>query len=169
MWGKPDRIIAETLLAEGFTTTRAKTPRTSAEKRAAGALQIETMRRNVWNDREWWRVFWKKRAAEPVTNEDASVQREEHIASLESDLEEIHDLIDEAGTKPTAKAMLIGEKRQTRALLAKARGVDELAPRDSDPDGAKPAVIGLVFGTKNISPEMRAKLREQGVEVDEEA
>jgi hypothetical protein len=164
LWGKPDKAIAQILLEEGHRPESGTKPRTKAAKDAAAARALDSMRRNVWNDREWWRAKARKRATAPVTNEDVEVQRFEHIASLESDLEEIHELIDEAD-KPTAKAILMGEKRQTRALLAKARGIDELAPRESEGNEKQPPVVGVVLGTENISPEMKEELRQQGYKI----
>jgi hypothetical protein len=167
LWGKPDRIIAEILLEEGFTAGAERVPRTKAKRDEAEARKLNSMRRNVWNDREWWRVQWKKRATLP-TSSDISVAREEHIASLESDLEDIFTMLEDEATKTTAKAMLIGERRMTRALLAKTRGVDELgAP---DPDGEKPPapVVGMLLGTASVTPELRKRLREQGVVIEDE-
>jgi hypothetical protein len=167
LWGKPDRIIAETLLDEGFTSGTGRTPRTKAKRDEWEARRVDSMRRNVWNDREWWRAQWKKRASLP-TSSDLAVAREEHIASLESDLEDIFTMLEDGETKTTAKAMLIGERRMTRALLAKTRGVDELAA--PDPEGDKPPapVVGMLIGTASVTPELRQRLREQGVVIEDE-
>lgn len=165
LWGKSDPSIAQILLEEGFTVDReAAAPKGRAARAAWDADTVQAMRRRVCSDREWWRKRWKKKAALPTKPTDFIIAREEHIASLESDLEDIQELIEDTATKTTARAMLIGERRQTRLLLAKTRGVDELAPPDSDPDNAAaPPVVGLILGTDSISPEMRERLRAQGV------
>lgn len=167
LWGKPDKAIAQILIEEGFKVSCGRAPKTKPAREEWEATRLDRMRRNVCNDREAWEKVWRQRTT--VSGEEYSVAREAHIASLESDLEEIHELLDEAGTKPTAKAMLIGEKRQTRALLAKARGVEELAAPDPDAEN-KPKVlaVGLVLGTRSISPDTRQQLREQGVDIGDE-
>lgn len=154
------------LLEEGFKVERGRAPKNKAKRQAWEEQTIEAMRRKVWNDREWWRKHWKRRAAGArPTAADLHVAREEHIASLESDLEDIHGLIEDGGTKATARAMLIGERRQTRALLAKTRGVDELLPPDPDSDKPQTAVVGMILGLGSVTPEMRTLLRGQGVAI----
>jgi hypothetical protein len=164
LWGKPNAVIAEILLEEGFKVDGDRRPRSKAAREEWETKRLDAMRRKVWNDRDWWRQRWLKRS-EPKTVDDLYVARQEHVASLETDLEEIHEMIDDGKIKSTAKVMLIGERRQTRSLLAKARGVD--APTagtdgagDDDPESIQAKLFIL-----EVPSETAGELREQGVEV----
>lgn len=163
LWGRPDRMVAEILIEDGFRVCDAPMPRGADARRT----YLESMRRRVSDDREWWREHWRTRAETP-TRKDFTVARQEHIASLESDLEDIQAMIDDHATKATAKAMLIGERRQTRALLAKTRGVEELIADPDSESGAPPKVIGVVLGMENVSKETRDLLRAQGVPIPQD-
>lgn len=165
LFGRSARVIAETLLDEGFEVKCGRKPRTKADGEMWEKRRLAAMTRNVINDKTWWREEWKNKRQ--LTGEDPNVAREEHLAALMSDVEEINELLDSGGTKATAKAILVGERRQTRALLAKALGVEELAPRDPEADQKRPLVVGLVIGTKNVSADARARLREQGIDLPE--
>lgn len=162
MFGKKRSLIAKVLLEEGFEIDSGEQPVTKALLEAWQARRLASMCRNVDNDFEFWDKEWRKRSKIPRSGEDNASELEGYIASLRSDLDDIDDLIVDEKTKPTAKAILLGEKRQTRALIAKARGVDQAVERAAEPD-AKIPVLGLIIGTKNVSDEMRERLEKHGV------
>lgn len=159
LWGRPSRSIAKILLEEGFDVASEPKPRTKDAIAEWTAKRINAMRRNVDNDKEWWRQELRTRLKMPRSGEEQALLREEHILSLESDLEEIDDMLYGEGVKPTAKAILVGEKRQTRVALAKARGVETL-PEDEGGEGddlpVRPAVLVYVVDNDNSTPETRA-------------
>lgn len=167
MWGRKDRHIAQILIEEGFETDAGAVPLSPHLKDAWQVKSADQMRRNVSNDKAWWRDRWRREAGKPAAPEDVAVQREEYVAALESDLDELADLMVDVATKSTAKAILHGEKRQTRALIAKARGIDQAIERPAEPPTKVP-VIGVVIGTKNVSSDMKAILKKQGVKFDDE-
>jgi hypothetical protein len=158
LWGWKDSRIARLLLEEGFEVECGEPPISLGLLEQWEAKRQASMRRNVWNDREFWEEEWRKKGKVPRTIEDDAVARESYLASLESDLDDIHDLQTAAGTKPTAKAILQGEKRQTRALIAKARGVAELrADEGVDPDANTKRVAVLVYDLSNCSAEVKGR------------
>jgi hypothetical protein len=164
LFGRSNREIAETLLDEGFEIASAeRRPRTTKAVAEWDAKRVAAMTRNVINDKEWFREQWK--AKRELSTDDPLVAREEHIAALSSDLDQINDFIGETATKPTAKSIAFGERRQTRALLAKARGVEEIAPRDPDADKPRPVIVGLRIGTTSLTAEELRELKERGVEI----
>lgn len=160
LWTKSDRKIAEILIEEGFAGV---IPRTAAGK----VKQLDSTRRRVWDDRLAFRKAWreKKRA----TNEDLCETRGEYLASLDSFAADAVEILENQAVKGTPRVQALSELRQLEQAKAKANGVAELAPATAVPDpGAKPIVIGVVFGTRNVSPETREELRQQGIELDDE-
>lgn len=159
LWGRPSRALAKILLEEGFEVACSAKPRTKPAIEKWETKRIDAMRRNVDNDREWWREELRKRLKTPRTLEEHSLLREEHVLSLESDLEEIDEMLYGDGAKATARAILIGEKRQTRVALAKARGVETLPEAegaDGDDGPVRPAVLVYVVDNENSTAETRA-------------
>ncbi len=140
-------------------------PASPANQESWAANRIESMRRNISNDRAWWREFWRERSKAPRSPNDISVEREEYVAALESDLGDIDEAMTGTLLKPTAKAILQGEVRQTRALIAKARGIDQVAEVPQN-EPLKVPVVGLLVSAKNVSEEVKEQLRIQGVHLE---
>lgn len=158
LWGWKDSKIARLLLEEGFEVDSGESPISQGLRDEWEAKRLSSMTRNVWNDREALREEWRKKAKAPRTIEDDAVARESYLAALESDLDDINDLQSHTGTKPTAKAILQGEKRQTRALIAKARGVAELpADEGTDPEAGLKRVAVLVYDLSSCSDEVKGR------------
>ncbi len=158
MWGKKLSLVAKALLEEGFEVECGDQPVTKPAKEAWEAKRVATMCRNVSNDRAWWEAEWRAKAKVPRTVEDDALARESYVAALESDLEDIDGLQQETGTKSTAKAILQGEKRQTRALIAKARGVDTMPEVEPfDPEIAAKRATIVVYDLSNCSDEVKER------------
>lgn len=165
LWGKKSAVIAKQLLEEGFAVDCGDRPITQPLVDAWEARRAEAMRRNVDNDREWWREQWRERSKVPKSAEqaagDAAVDREEYLASLATDLDDIDDLITSEKTKATSRAMLVGEKRQTRTAIAKAKGVDAAPTTGDEGAGAMDRpFFGVIFDGSDLPPEAQAKIDE---------
>ena len=147
LWGKKDPHVARILLEEGFEVDCGEAPLTAANRLAWEIRRISSMRRNVWNDREYWRERFREKAKAPKSGTDLAVEREEYVLSLRTDLDDIDDILVHKGTKSTAKGILIGEKRQTRQAIAKAQGIDQASEIDlragETPQRAKVLILDL--------------------------
>jgi hypothetical protein len=160
LWIKPDRQIAEILIDEGYAGA---VPRTEERQQR----QLATTQRNVWNDRAFWRKTWRE--AKRITTADANETRGEHLAVLDSYRDEGIAKLGDKKLKGTPFAQTLQALARIEELRAKATGVDELQPIDPEADKPKVPVVGLVLGTNQISPEMRAQLRDQGIEIGDAA
>lgn len=159
LWIKSDHAIAEILIEEGFGGTVRRT--VEGKKK-----QIETMRRSVWNDRAALRKQW--RTMKRATLEDAHESRGEHLAVLDA-LQDIGvEMLSDAKLKGTPKAQALQAVTRIVEAKGKALGVGETAPADETDPTDRPSVVGLVLGTKNLSPGMRAELRDQGYVLDDD-
>lgn len=160
LWLKSDAQIAEILLEEGFG---GPIKRTTDGRRK----QIDTMRRNVWNDREALKKEW--RAAKRATSEDAHESRGQHLAVLDSLQDMGVEMLSDPKLKGTPRAQALQALTRIVEAKGKALGVGEVAPADPESeDDATPGVVGLILSTKNLSPEMRDELRAQGYVIDDE-
>ena len=156
LWGKSDRKIAEKLLEEGF---HGPVSRNREEK----IRQIASLRRTVWNDREFWREKWRTEAKAEKSKD--PVSRQEYLAGLETVQDELEDVISDGATKSTPRVQALSEMRQIKQAIGKALGVDAAPPAVGGEDAVKPIVVGLLIGTENVSEEARGKLKEQGIDI----
>lgn len=144
LWGKPTRLIARILLEEGFDVDAGPQPATKPKQEEWQRHRVELMRRNVDNDRAWWEAKWRERAKTPKTSTDLEVELEANIAAINSDVDEISELLTDAKTKSSAKAILFQSKLRARELVLKARGLDkapEREPEDPNPDAKRPTLV----------------------------
>lgn len=160
LWIHSDRQIAEILIDEAYGGAKLRT----AEGRRR---QLESMRRLVWNDRRWWKKTWRDQKR--LTSQDASETRGEYLAVLDSYRDVGRDILTDPRMKGTPRVQALVALTRLEEARAKATGVGELEPpEDDDSDKAKPAVIGVVLGLRNVSPEMREQLRAQGVNIEDD-
>jgi hypothetical protein len=158
LWGRKDKHVAKILLEEGFVVAVGERPLSFDLVPEWETRRLELMRRNVSNDRAWWNERWRKKGASKLSPEDAAVERESHVASLKSDIDEIQDLLVDPLTKATAKAMLVGERRQSRVAIAKARGIETLEQDEAGGDVGTPVVRRvLVLDLSRCSEPEKAK------------
>jgi hypothetical protein len=160
LYAKSNRRIGEVLVEEGFFGVPPKTP-------AGRARQIDTARRQVARDRDWWRDQWKK--ARNVTTEDRSVSTEEYVAKLETRIEQVEEVLDSPMMKGTPRVQALAELRQLEQAIGKARGVGEpasLMPEDGD--GTKVPFLGIVVGLGKLSAEAIRKINEWNSDSDED-
>jgi hypothetical protein len=158
LWGKKDAHIAKLLLEEGFEVNCGEPPIGKDLQDEWLVRRQETMRRNVNNDRAWWCERWREKKSGRLSPEDAVVERESHVAALRSDIDEIQDLVASPLVKATAKAMLIGERRQSRVAIAKARGIETLEADEMGGDEGGPRVRKvLVLDLSRCSAEEKEK------------
>lgn len=157
LWLKTDIEIAERLIDEGFA---GKVPRGDTDKQK----QLDSMRRNVWNDREALRKEW--RAVKRLSVEDVHETRGEYLAILES-LQDIGvEMLGDTKLKGTPKAQALQAVTRIVEAKGKAGGVAELEPQQADDDKPLPPIVGVIVGASAVSDETRKQLREQGVELD---
>lgn len=155
LWGKPTRLIAKTLLEEGYEVDAGPAPVTKPKQEEWERLRIERMRRNVDNDRAWWESQWRERAKTPKSSEDLEVELESQIAAINSDIGDIAELLTDAKTKSSAKAILYQSKLRARELVLKARGIDHAPEREpEDPVAMKRPTI-VVYDLSKCSDEVK--------------
>jgi hypothetical protein len=158
LWGKPTRLVAKMLLEEGFEVDAGPQPVTKEKQDEWTRHRVELMRRNVDNDRGWWREKWRADAKTPKTSEDLEVELESNIAAINSDVDEISELLTDAKTKSSAKAILFQSKLRARELVLKARGLDKAPEREpDDPDAGVKRPTLIVYDLSNCSDDLKKK------------
>jgi hypothetical protein len=156
LWGRPTRLIAKFLLEEGFPVNAGPAPVTKEKLAEWEKRRLELMRRIVDMDRAWWEAKWRERAKTPRTAEDLEVELESNVAAINSDVDEISQLMVDRDTKSTAKANLMTSKLRARELILKARGLDRSPEREPEDDiPVRPKI--LVYDISAASPELKAK------------
>lgn len=149
LWIKTDQQVAEILIEEGYG---GPIPRTADGRRR----QVETMRRNVWNDRQWHRKKWRSEKA--ATHEDAHETRGEYLAVLDSYKEVGVDIISDPKMKGTPRVQALVALTRIEEAKAKARGVAEsVAPPTDDERPAVP-FLGVVVGINKLSADALKKI-----------
>jgi hypothetical protein len=157
LWGKPTRLIAKILLEEGYEVDAGPMPVTSEKQEEWTRRRGELMRRNVDNDRAHWEEKWRERAKVPKTSEDLEVELESQLAAINSDIGDIAELLTDAKTKSSAKAILYQSKLRARELILKARGIDQAPEREpEDPEAAKRPTI-VVYDLSKCSDEVKER------------
>ena len=151
LWIEPNRIIAETLIDEGFAGRVVR----SAD---AKARQLNTMARNVLNDRAWWRKQW--RARDRATVQDARESRGEYLARLSSLQTKALEMLTDKTLKGTPRSNVIDTVSRIEQLKAKAIGVAEAAPASPEDGGGSgnAPFLGIVVGMQNLTPEVRKQI-----------
>lgn len=143
-----------------WATTLLQTVRALETKRAAvretewQTRRVELMRRNVDNDKAYWRDVWRKRAKVPRTTDDLAAELEEHVASINSDLIELDELMYDPATRSSAKATLFQSKLRARELIAKARGFEKPEQPEDPSAAARPKLV--VYDLSNCDEETKA-------------
>lgn len=161
------QYTAKTLLEEGFeVASSTDAPVTAAKQKEWEQRRLDSMRKKVAEDRAWWDEHWRKLAKKPKNVEEVGAERERYVAELNTEIDFLGEQLVDTKTKSTARGILSQARLRAREMKAKAQGVADLAPAEQDPESMKPTVVGLIFGTKNLSPETVAKLREQGVALE---
>jgi hypothetical protein len=156
LFGKPTRLIAKILLEEDYEVDSGPSPVTAEKQEQWERRRVELMRRNVDNDRAWWEAKWRERSKTPKTAEDLDVELESNIAAINSDVDEISELLTDPKTRSSAKAILFQSKLRARELILKARGVDKAPDREpEDETPARPAI--LIYDISAASPETKEK------------
>lgn len=158
MLAKSDRAIAKELIRERFFGA---VPRNADDR----ARHLDNARRTVGKDRAWWRGQWKALQAEKITPADSRADVEEFIARLKSRLNDVEEVLDDALVKSTPRVQAIDAAVKIEIAIARARGSDVAPERPADAV-PPPIALGVILGTKNVSPEMKQRLRKQGVEID---
>jgi len=148
LWTKPDRRLAEVLIEEGY----AGATKTTA---AGRATQLNSMAKNVWNDRAYWRKTWRK--AKRATVEDVNETRGEYLARLEAFSAQAVEILDDPKVKGTPRVQALSEARQLEQAKAKAHGVDVAIEVEQDDDGipVRPKTLVYVVDERNSSKEVR--------------
>lgn len=149
LWIRTDQQIAEILVEEGYG---GETPRTADGRRK----QLATMRRNVWNDRQWLRKKWRSEKA--ATKEDTHETRGEYLAVLDSYKEVGVDIISDPKMKGTPRVQALVALTRIEEAKAKARGVAESVAPPTDDDRAEVPFLGVVVGLNNLSPDTLKKV-----------
>lgn len=157
LWGKPSRLIAQILLEEGFEVDAGQMPVTSEKQAEWTRRRLDLMRRNVDNDRASWEEKWRERTKKPRTNEDLEVELESQIAAINSDVGEIAELLSDAKTRSSAKAILFQSKLRARELILKARGLDHAPEREPDDPEAQARPTVVLYDLSNCSPEVKKR------------
>jgi hypothetical protein len=150
LWAKSDQRIAEILIEEGFGGALKRT--------AAGRQkQLESMRRNVWNDRAWWRKKWRNSAK--ATTQDLNETRGEYLARLDSFSNDAQELLEDRNVKGTPRVQALSELRQIEQAKAKAHGVDAAIEQEPDDDGIplRPKTLVYIVDERNSSQESRGR------------
>jgi hypothetical protein len=157
MWGKPTRLIAKILLEEGFHVDAGSKPVTKVKQEEWERRRVELMRRNVDNDRAHWESLWRKRAKATKTTEDVEVELESQIAAINSDIDDISELLNDSKTKSSAQAILYQSKLRARELVLKARGVDKAPEREPDNPGDTKRPTIVLYDLSNCTPETKKR------------
>jgi hypothetical protein len=159
LWGKPDRLVAKILLEEGFDVDGEPRPATRKAQEEWERRRIESMRRNVTNDRNHWLEKWRKRAKQPKNSEELEVELESNIAAIQSDVDDLSELLTGRDVKSSAKAMLYQSKLRARELILRVRGIDkapEREPENPEKDvPVRPKI--LIYDISNASEEDKRK------------
>jgi hypothetical protein len=161
LYAKNNRRLAEILIDEGFFGPRGKT----AEARGR---QLDTARRQVLRDRDFWRTYW--RTQRKVSIEDRNVTIEEYIAKLETRIEQLEEMLDDPKLKATPRVQAMAELRQLEQAIAKARGIGDpsLAAADVDGEGNARPFLGVVVNLGKVSAEAVKKIEEFGAGAKQE-
>lgn len=154
--GKSDRRIARTLIKEGVFVPPAKTS-------ADDAHFIDNCRRTVNNYRRKIRDAWKK---EKLPKPGDSVEALAFIASCQTRIDDLDELIERSDTKATAKVNAYAEIRQYMTHIAKVRGV-AVDLRDKRPDegddGNQKALpfLGVFADLTDVPPDVRERIQSE--------
>ena len=147
LFGKSDKRIAEILIEEGFFPSR--------RTKEGRIQQLDSARRRVYDDRQWWREQWK---SEKRLTRDRSVSTEEYIAKLETRIADLEEILDDPRTKGTPRVQSLSEIRQLEQAIAKALGIDAAERDDGDGEGNGNTFTTLILDVSACSPETKGKL-----------
>lgn len=145
LFGKADKRIAEILIEEGHFGPVKRT-------KEVQHLQLETARRTVSRDKQWWRKLWSDEKRKP-----ARMTNEEYISRLETRISDLDEMLDDAKIKSTPRVQAIDTLRKIEESIAKASGVDVLEPKPPG-DGPAAPFIGLIMDLSECSSETKEKL-----------
>jgi len=156
MYGKSDTKIAAALIKDEIVM-----PPKSRMTADETSRWRDGVRRTVNNRRRAITKGWK---SEPLPKPGDPVEARSYIAKLQTRIEELDDIVEDKGTKSTARMNAYAEIRQLETLIAQTKRVDTGGRRRADDDDGDDApqsklpFVGVVIDFANVPAEERAAI-----------